>query len=460
MKCQQDIFGQNTTLASSEAMNNWNSTLLAFLAHGADTPKFLDGTFSAEPGFALGNAVKGLFYLMLGRSELRPTAEAALGAARDSASHTPVTDREMAYIDGLADWLAGRPSGTIQRMERILADHPQDALAMKISHAIRFILGDAKGMLASIEAIRPAYDADHAGYGYLLGCHAFSLEECGEYALAEQTGRRGLEHAENDAWGLHAVAHVYDMTGNSEAGVQWLNGREAAWSHCNNFRYHVWWHKALMHLDLGQIDEVFGLYDQEIRKDKTDDFRDISNATALLSRLELEGIDVGNRWDELADLAETRTDDGSLIFADLHYILALIGGSRQDAITDIMGRMHRDAKRGGSDMDARMANPGLAAAAGLEAFGESDYRTAFLNLANARKSMQLAGGSHAQRDVFERITIDAGIRGGFLDETEEILNERTSLRAGREDRYAAVRMSLINEGRAASQRMQSQVPAE
>jgi hypothetical protein len=276
-----------------------------------------------------------------------------------------------------------------------------------------------------------------------MGCYAFALEETGDYSQAEIAGRKGMLQAPDDAWGLHAVAHVYDMTANAKAGLDWLTGREDAWAHCNNFRYHVWWHKALMHLDQGQVDEVLALYDHEIRKDKTDDYRDISNATSLLSRLDLDGVDVGGRWEELADLSENRTEDGCLIFADLHYMLALVGGDRDQAVKALLSRMHKDAQNSKSSIEKAMAVPGLAAATGLEAFGEADYKSAFINLVSARANMQSAGGSHAQRDVFERLTIDAGIRGGFLSEAETILNERKAKRGGAEDKYASVRFEMI-----------------
>ena len=56
-----------------------------------------------------------------------------------------------------------------------------------------------------------------------------------------------------------------------------------------------------MHLDLGNYDKVLELYDEDIRKDKTDDYRDISNATSVLLRLEFDGVDVGTRGDEPLD---------------------------------------------------------------------------------------------------------------------------------------------------------------
>lgn len=445
---RSDQFGYDISVSSPEAAKAWDAMVMGFLAHAAKTPEYLGVVLKEAPDFAMAQATKGLFFLMLGRRELNQTAQEAYAAATAAAQAHAPTLREMGYVKALGAWLDGRPSMAIQEMETVLSNCPEDALAMKISHAIRFILGDAAGMRRSVEKVLTSYDVTHPARGYAFGCHAFALEETGDYARAEATGRMGLSLSSDDAWGLHAVAHVHDMTCNSRLGLDWLTGRESAWAHCNNFRYHVWWHKALMHLDQGEIDSVFALYDTEIRKDKTDDYRDISNATSLLSRLELEGVNVGNRWEELADISERRTEDACLIFADLHYLLALIGGDRKKAIHAMMARMHRDAKAtSDSEMNARMAVPGLSAATGLEAFGEGDYKTAFLNLGRARKSMQLAGGSHAQRDVFERLTIDAAIRGGFLDEAEGILYERTTQRAGRQDNYAAARMDLIAASR-------------
>ena len=439
-----DIFGSDVSLETPAAVDSWNKMQLGFLAHAAVTPTHLADVLEREPNFALGHAAKGLFYMMLGRRELVQTSIEAEAAARSALENVTSTLRERNYVDALTLWLVGKPRAARDHIEGILKLHPRDSLAMKISHAISFILGDAKVMRFSVERVLPAYNESHAGHGYLLGCHAFSLEETGEYSQAEIAGRKGMLKAADDAWGLHAVAHVYDMTCKAKAGLEWLDGREEAWAHCNNFRYHVWWHKALMYLDQGDIEQALWLYDTEVRKDQTDDYRDISNGTSLLSRLELEGVDVGHRWQELADLSAKRTEDGCLIFADLHYMLALVGDNRDAAVKSMMARMHEDAKRNKTEVEQVMANPGLAAAEGLEAFGDANYEKAFLNLAKASGTMQLAGGSHAQRDVFERLTIDAGIRAGYLDEAEAILHERKAKRGGAEDQYASVRFEMIS----------------
>ncbi len=392
----------------------------------------------------MAHAMKGLACLMLGRRELISVAEEAKDTANAALAQGGATKRERLWCLALEDWLAGQPSRSIARMEEALRLNPADTISMKLSHGIRFMLGDHLGMLRSVERTIAAYDENHPLYGYALGCRAFALEEVGRYAEAEQTGRRGLDFARDDAWGLHAVAHVYDMTHLTGQGIALIDNFPDAWSHCNNFRFHVWWHKALLHLDKGEIDTVLDLYDTKIRNEKTDDYRDFSNASSLLVRLQLEGINVGDRWDELSALAKKRSDDGCLTFADMHYMLALMGDTSEAGAARLTKRVIAAAKTD-DDVGCVMAMPGVSLSQGLEAFGEADYVGAFAHLSAAQTKFQVMGGSHAQRDVFERLTIEAGLRAGRLDETERLLKARTALRGHREDSFAATRMARISD---------------
>jgi tetratricopeptide (TPR) repeat protein len=441
-----DICDSPVSLSIQSQLDDWNGVIHGFLSHGTKTPVHLGALLEANPNFAMGHAARGLFMIMMGRKELLAVAVEAAKDANKTLKDHGGTSREKGWVMALNQWLNNTPTDAIETMERILRENPRDTLSAKVSHGIRFILGDGHGMRRSIERVLSAHDKDHAMRGYALGCHAFTLEETGEYAAAERTGLQALQDASDDAWGLHAVAHVYDMTANPDAGIHLIENNCAAWPHCNNFSYHVWWHKALLHLHRGELDVALALYDSQIRKDKTDDYRDIANATSLLMRLELEGMDVAKRWVELADLSENRTDDGCVVFADLHYMLALAGANRPDAKAEMTARFARDAVQNG-DMALRYKDPGLAAIEGLNAFSEGRYIDAFTNLATARPAMQTIGGSHAQRDVFERMTIDAGLRAGRIDQAEAILQERLAQRAGHEDRFTATRFASLADAR-------------
>ncbi|ASM71282.1 MULTISPECIES: tetratricopeptide repeat protein [Roseobacteraceae] len=442
---RNDICDSPVSLNDPVLVDHWNRVITGFLSHGTQTPVHLGKVLEDTPDFAMGHAARGVFSLMMGRAELIAVARDAHKAALAALGRTGAAPREKLWVQALGEWLQGRPSGAVAAMEAALRLQPRDTLSAKVSHAIRFVLGDARGMRASVEAVMDAH-RDHPLRGYLLGCHAFTLEETGDYAAAERTGLQGLDLAPDDAWGLHAVAHVFDMTARPDSGITLIEDHKGAWDHCNNFRYHVWWHKALLHMDRGETDIALALYDDQIRAEKTDDYRDIANATSLLMRLELEGLDVRDRWDELAAFSEARVEDGCLVFADLHYMLALSGAQKGDAADAMCARFARDAIRQG-EMALRVANPGLAAIAGLSAFAEGHWDQAFQNLASARAAMPSIGGSHAQRDVFERMTIDAGLRAGRVERTAQILAQRTAQRGGHQDRFAQTRAASISNAR-------------
>jgi len=438
-----DICGCPTSLTTGEAVDAWNGVIRGFLAHSRQTPEHLERLLSLEPAFGMGHAARGLFALMLGRAEMEAPAREALAMARAGAA---LPGREQLWIAALADWLDGRPSGAVARMEEALARSPHDTASAKVSHAIRFILGDRFGMRQSIERALDAHGPDHPLRGYMMGCHAFALEETGAFAEAEKSGLSGLDYAADDAWGLHAVVHVYDTTARPEAGIFLIENNLDAWGECNNFRYHVWWHKALLHLERNEVDVALDLYDRCIRRDRTDDYRDIANATSLLMRLALDDCDVGDRWDELADLAEARVTDGCLVFADLHYMMALCLAGRDQA-RDLLIANNALATRAGNEMAVWAAHPGIAALAGLKAFAAGDYPVAFDALTAARGEMQHIGGSHAQRDVFERVTIEAGLRAGAQDAVAIVLRDRRDRRGGFDDRFSRTRFAQLEKDR-------------
>ncbi len=442
MSLPEDLSGLPTSLPP-HLIEGWNRVIRGILSHAASTGPDLNAVLAAAPDFALGQAIRGVSCVLLGRAEMMAVAREAHQAALAA---NPGTAREQAFVLALGDWLNGYPSRAAGRIQAVMQAHPQDALAMKMVQAIHFVMGRPDLMRQSVEGVLGQW-TNHPARGYLMGCHAFTLEETGDYAAAERIGRAGVDLASDDAWGLHAVAHVYDMTARAADGLAWLDGREASWTHCNNFRFHVWWHRALMHLDLQNYDAALAIYDADIRAEKTDDYRDIANAASLLSRLEMEGVNVGTRWDELADLSENRATDGCLAFADLHYLLALCGGDRDAAAARLIGRMSRTQHNSG-EAARIIAKPGLHLAQGLQAFASGEYSAAWLHLREARPDFQLIGGSHAQRDVFARITIEAALRGGCTDTARRLLQQRTSLRGNCEDGYTARRMALIDAAHA------------
>ncbi|MGX1785578.1 tetratricopeptide repeat protein [Bosea sp. NPDC055332] len=436
-----DLSGDRVTVANDAARLAWNDTLEAVLAHAAAAPEHLARALSADPDFALAHAAKGLMLMSLARAELLGPARDCLEQAYAAVARRSVTRRERMVIEALALWLDEAPRRAAQRLEAVLDDHPRDVLALKLSHAIRFMLGDQKEMLATLHRVAPVFGEQHPLAGYVNGCYAFALEERGLYAEAERVGRRAVALSPRDAWGRHAVAHVLEMTGRADEGVAWL-GDGRSFAHANNLRFHIFWHLALFHLERGEIAEVLRLYDEEIRAEQTDDYRDIANGASLLARLDYAGVDVGYRWEELAAKAESRVNDGRLIFADLHYVLSLLGAGRPQDAEAIARSLVLDACSHPSGERMEAAQGGVLAAFGLIAFKEEDYAEAARLLGAARGRLLAIGGSHAQRDLFEQAYVESLIRSGNHERAGLILTERLARRGGN-NLFAARRLALL-----------------
>jgi hypothetical protein len=180
----------------------------------------------------------------------------------------------------------------------------------------------------------------------------------------------------------------------------------------------------LFRLDLEHYDQVLALYDREVRRQSTDEYLDVTNAVSLLWRLEQAGVNVGTRWRELADCAKGHDRDHSLVFADLHYLMALAAVGGTDAFVTSCERF---AKERGTE-SAVMADVGLPLARAVVAHRRGRYDEVVDALMPVRGHFRWIGGSHAQRDLFDQLLIDAAWRGRRLDVAAELLAERTQRR--------------------------------
>ena len=414
-----DRRGLPITAANEAAAHAVDATIEAYLGFRADIGDRLKEALNADPRCVLALCLRGYFMLLMAARSLLPRVRAALDAAR---AVSGTTAREQAHIAALAAWCDGDIETALGRWEAILPEHPRDVLALKLANFWHFYLGDARRLLGSVTAALRGWDENVPGYGYLLGLQAFGQEETGDYATAERTGRRAVELNPADVWATHAVAHVMEMQDRSTDGIRWIESRTADLAGCNNFRFHVWWHRALFHLALGEHERVLELYDREIRAESTSEYLDICNAASLLWRLEEAGVAVGGRWQELAKQSAARLDDHLLVFVDAHYAMALAAADPTNADA-MLASSRRFAL--GSGTEARvMATVGVALCEAVVAHRRRDWARVIDLLAPIRGAIVGIGGSHAQRDLFEQMLISACIAGGRDGTARELLAER------------------------------------
>ena len=402
-----DRRGLAVTTESSTAVEHLDAAIGSALGHRRDCAEHLARALAADPDCALAHLLAGFGQMLLGRSELIGPARLVAAKARAAIAARGGTARERGVLDALDAWLAGDMELTAALLDRQVAAEPHDALAFKLAHSVRFMLGDAAGMRLMADLTVKAWSPDVPDYGYILGCRAFALEETGALVTAERVGREALERETLDAWGCHAVAHVFETRRDPASGLAWLAWREAQFAGINNFGRHLFWHEALLRLAQSDFEAVLALYDEKVRAERSDDYRDIANAASLLWRLERAGAAVGVRWEELADLAERRISDRALAFAQLHYLMALTGARRWPAAEAMLEAMREAAASPQVTQHRLLAQRGIPLGEIMLGLQRGAVDLSQDAAATLRAALPALGGSHAQRDVFAGMLSEA-----------------------------------------------------
>jgi len=410
---------------SPEAGAAFDKTVSAYLKYRFDTPEHLKRTLTADPEFALAHCLRGYFTML---SYNQASVPRAVEAARNARAHSAhATARERAHVDALEAWIAGDLDRMIAVWEEILAGHPTDVLALRLAHFNNFWLGRPQDMAASVERVLPKWGRELPGYGTLLACRAFALEECGDYAGAEPAGRASVEIDPGDVWGTHAVAHIMEMQGRHQEGIAWLDQLERHWVGGNNLLHHLWWHRAMFHLERGETAEVLALYDRRFRdlaspvtQAQPDLYIDVQNAASMLFRLERHGVDVGARWNEIADKAEARIGDCLSAFTLPHWMMALAATGRDEAAARMVEGMRTFAKSNTTAATiVREISVPICEAVLAHRCGEPARAVALMRPVLA--DMHRLGGSHAQQDVLEQLFLDAAVKADSADDVRLLL---------------------------------------
>lgn len=425
--------------ATADAVPCFDRAIEAFNLYRGDPLALLDQAVARAPEFAMAHIARA--WILGLATEPAATAEARALVSRISA--LPLDERARAHLAALAPLLDGHWSASAQALDRLNAQHPRDLLALQCGHLVDFYRANARELRDRIARVLPRWSRDTPGRSILLGMYAFGLEESGDYARAEEVGRRALGEQPLDCWAHHAVAHVMEMQGRAEDGIGWMIAREPYWAGDDNFfKVHNWWHRALFHLQLDEHDEALALYDGQIREGRSAVALDLVDASALLWRLHLLGHDVGSRWLELADAWAPHADGRTYSFNDWHAVMAFLGAGRQGNVEQILGRYLEDAPAG-TEAGRWAQHTGRALIEGFAAFWRGDYQVAVERLHGSRHIANAFGGSHAQRDVIDWTLTEAALRAGSHDLAVALAQERLALKP-----YSPINRAFLSRSRA------------
>jgi tetratricopeptide (TPR) repeat protein len=434
-----DNRGLSLTTGSVSAAAAFDHLVAGYLTQRADTPARLEAVLEADPDFALAHCMKGYFGMLAFKRSVVPVAVQEARIAESLAADA--TERERSHVAALAAWTEGELDRALAIWESILRVHPLDVVAFRLAHFVNFWLGRPQDMVASVDRVMPAWSEEIPGYSAMLACHSFSHEEAGNYLAAEPSGRRAIELDPGDLWAAHAIAHVMESQGRRSEGIQWITTLAPNWEGSHNLQHHLWWHCAMFKLEYGDHAAVLELYDTRFRNlaapltvASPDVYIDVQNAASMLFRLQRLGVDVGRRWEELADKAEARIGDCQSAFTLPHWLMALTASGRTAAAERMIEGMRAFAKGRGTvppivrDYVLPIAEAQLAHAAGRHAEAVARMRPAL-------GGMYRLGGSHTQQDVLEQLFLDAALKAGSAADVRLAVERVAGLRAIPPERF-------------------------
>ena len=386
-----DAWGTPTAAADPRSIDAWNSAWSQALHFVEDPFATLAAANEFDEDFVLGSVFCGTYRILGGA----PLDSAEVQLDHERARARAGAPREHGHVEALAAMARGDFTAAARTWDRVARSH-HDFAAVRFAHDVYLHVGNAGARLRSSEFAMAIFDG-RPGWNLVASQYAFALEEAGFFDEAERVAWEALEADAHDLWAAHALAHVYEHLGDP-AGVEFLRSRESTWSAQDGLAVHIWWHLALRLIAGGDCDEVLAIHDRLVSAAETP-FR-LCDLTSLLWRLELRGVDVGDRWDHLADAFATRPERHTCGFLDLHQALVYVRRSLHPSADAFFRGIERSDERGTSENDETFRTVVRPLVRAIK-LGEFDPGTAVQALDEVAPHVHRIGGSNAQREIID-----------------------------------------------------------
>lgn len=421
-----DDTGHRVSGATSASLAHFEQARRELLCMVDDPAASVDRVLAESPDMTMAHVLKAWLHLL----GTEPSGVPVALACCEAAARLPADDREQRHVAAAGALAHGRWREAGLRLEDLSARYPHDTLALQAGHQIDFFRGDSRMLRDRIARALPFWDPKIPGWHAVLGMYAFGLEETADYAQAEVRGRAAVDIEPRDSWAWHAVAHVHEMRNAPRDGIAWLAPSRATWSRGSFLATHNTWHLALFALELGEEQQVLNLYDEAVGGTGSSVVLDLIDASAMLWRLRLRGVELGRRWDDVADRWSAVLADGGAgqyAFNDVHAMLAFVGADRASAQVELLKAME-DTAREKADNSEFTREVGLPVARAIHALGRGDAALALELLRPVRSRAHRFGGSHAQRDLIDQTLIEAARLADDQPLAAALAAERAALR--------------------------------
>ncbi|XP_021039273.1 tetratricopeptide repeat protein 38 [Mus caroli] len=404
---------------SNEACKLFDATLTQYVKWTNDKSLGgIEGCLSklraADPTFAMGLAISnGLVLVGTGTSvALDKDLALAVKTMVELSQTQTLTPREQLHVSAVEMFAKGNFPRACDLWEQILRDHPTDMLALKFSHDAYFYLGYQEQMRDSVARVYPFWTPDIPLNSYVKGIYSFGLMETNFYDQAQKLAKEALSIEPTDAWSVHTVAHVHEMRAEIKDGLEFMQQSEGHWKDSDMLACHNYWHWALYLIEKGDYEAALTIYDSHILPSlqASGAMLDVVDSCSMLYRLQMEGVPLGQRWQNVLPVTQKHTRDHILLFNDAHFLMASLGAQDLQITRELLTTLQEASKSPGENCQHQLAKDvGLPLCQALvEAENGNPDRVLELLLPIRYRIVQI-GGSNAQRDVFNQLLIHAAM---------------------------------------------------
>uniref|UniRef100_A0AAX7VV62 Tetratricopeptide repeat protein 38 n=1 Tax=Astatotilapia calliptera TaxID=8154 RepID=A0AAX7VV62_ASTCA len=415
--------GLTLSTSSNEACKMYDAILTQYVKwRNDDSLGGIEGCISAvqaaDPNFVMGHVISTGLELVATTSSTRLDERLSSAVRRtvELANSQDITSRERLHVKAMELFSHGNFPKACEAWEDILLDHPTDMLALKFAHDAYFYMGAQMQMRDSVARVLPHWKPHMPLSSYLNGLYSFGLLETRFYDQAEKVAMEGLALTPDDAWSVHSVAHVCEMKAELDKGLKFMESREKDWEVTDMLASHNYWHWALFFIE--KVKMIMGFSANVLCSTKV--FRrckasgamlDIVDACSLLYRLEMDGVCVKERWQELLQVTRPHTDDHVTLFNDLHFLMVSLGAKETGTSRRLLEGLQELAKDPGDNQQHQLAGTiGIPMCQAMLEYNQGNYGQTVELLYPLRYHMVDIGGSDAQRDLFNQLLIHAAMK--------------------------------------------------
>jgi tetratricopeptide (TPR) repeat protein len=401
------LFPAGSARSAADLQSRRDHALALLLTHRGDPLAEIDRVLADDLNCVSGHCLRAAAIVCADAAAARPRLAASLAAIE--AACPDAEDPARRHADAARAWLDGDPALAAERYGAIVIDRRHDVLALATAHALDFRLGRRRMLRDRLAQALPAWNAAMPDYASVLAMYAFGLEEDGQYRRAEELARRALAIDPGHPGAIHVLAHVMEMEGRAREGLAFLDKTEEAWIEGTGFSVHLAWHRALFQVEADDPASALATYDAQIASPRGAEMPALADGSALLWRLKLRNIPVGERWRDLADRWERQSLAGVRPFFVIHAVIAFAAAGRTTAAARAFAALPRIDT---SDASAPLQEVALEApfCEALLAFAGGDYAACVEWLRPVHGVAHRCGGSLAQCDIIHLTFTEAALR--------------------------------------------------